>query len=204
MTRKPIAIELAMPSGPAHYWRAMCARKSFTVREIALCSQGVSYETVKRYVWFLQKNGFVARVGDRRDGYALQAVYAVGKRLSKAPVERPDPIKAPLTAREAMWNAMRALSRFTVVELAMAAATEERPVAQRTADRYVRALVKAGALAVIEPAKANGRGSTPGRFRLNPAANTGPQAPKLCTAGFVFDMNKGRVVGEAVVTEARL
>lgn len=205
MTRKPIHIEVAMPSGPAHYWREMMARpKGFTIREIALCAEGVAYTTVKRYVWWLEKQGFASRVGKRRDGYALQNVYVVKKRQHKAPIERPDPQRAPLTAREAMWNAMRVLRQFTVDELAYTAATEERPVAQRTADRYVRELARAGVLLVVSRQKSlKCRGSTPGIYKLSPHHNTGPQAPKLCNAGFVFDPNKNRAIGEAVVTEAR-
>jgi len=205
MTRKPIHIEVAMPSGPAHYWREMMARpKGFTIREIALCSEGVAYKTVKRYVEFLKAGGFVVRVGARRDGYALQAIYAVKKRVTKPPIKRLDPLRAPLTAREAMWNAIRALSQFTVMELAVSASTEERPVAQRTADHYVRALLRAGVLqAVAPPETLKGRGSTPGVYRLVKSANTGPLAPKLCVAGFVFDPNKNRVLGDAVVSELR-
>lgn len=203
MTRKPIHIEVAMPSGPAHYWREMMARpKGFTIREIALCSEGVAYKTVKRYVEFLKAGGFVVRVGERRDGYAQQAVYAVKKRATKAPIKRPDPLRAPITAREAMWNAIRALSQFTVMELAVSASTEERPVAQRTADHYVRALLRAGVLQAVSPPETlRGRGSTPGVYRLVKSANTGPLAPKLCNAGFVFDPNSNRVLGDAVVSE---
>ncbi len=205
MTRKPIHIEVAMPSGPAHYWREMLARpKGFTIREIALCSDGVAYKTVKRYVEFLKAGGFVIRIGAKRDGYALQAIYAVKKQATKAPIKRPDPLRAPLTAREAMWNAMRALNQFSVIELAVSASTEERPVAQRTADHYVRALLRAGVLqAVAPPETLKGRGSTPGVYRLVKSANTGPLAPKLCVAGFVFDPNKNRVLGDAVVSELR-
>lgn len=205
MTRKPIHIEVAMPSGPAHYWREMMARpKGFTIRQIALCSEGVAYKTVKRYVEFLKAGGFVVRIGAKRDGYALQAVYAVKKRQTKPPIKRPDPQHAPLTAREAMWNAIRALNQFTVIELAVSASTEERPVTQRTADHYVRALLRAGVLQTVSrPQTHEGHGSSPGVYRLARSANTGPLAPKLCVAGFVFDPNSNRVLGDAVVSELR-
>lgn len=212
MTRKPIAIELAMPSGPAHYWAAMLAKQAgFTVRDIANASAGVSYETVKRYVWFLTKSGHVVKTGTRRDGYALQSVYNVARRVAKAPIERVADKTAPLSARDAMWNAMRALRRFTVAELRLAASTEERPVSQRSASLYVQRLRDAGMLIVIEaPQHANGRaakrapaGAQSGVYRLAPKANSGPLAPKLCNAGFVFDMNRRAVIGETIVTEAR-
>jgi hypothetical protein len=211
VTRKPVHIEVAMPSGPTHYWSAMMARpKGFTIREIALCAEGVAYTTVKRYVWFLAREGYVVRVGAKRDGYALQAVYAVKKRQTKTPIERPNPQRAPLTAREAMWNAMRALEQFTARELCVSASTEERPVSQRSANLYIQKLVVVGVLHVLErPQKALGKvgdtplGATAGRYRLVKSANTGPLAPKLCVAGFVFDPNCNRVLGDAVVSELR-
>lgn len=210
--RKPLAIEIAMPSGPAHYWAAMKAagKKGFTVRAIALASDGVAYDTVKRYVWFCVKAGHVVRIGQRQDGYATQAVYAVKTPLTKPPIERK--AEAGLTARQAMWNAMRALSDFSVAELRAAAATEERPISLRSAELYVQKLVAAGALLILEaPARAAGKsrdgtpkGATPGRYRLKPQAKTGPQAPVLCRADFVFDPNTRKALGETRVTEARL
>ncbi|MCC3246180.1 hypothetical protein LG047_12755 [Methylocystis sp. WRRC1] len=211
--RKPIHIEVAMPSGPAHYWKAMLSAgaKGFTIRAIALASEGVAYDTVKRYVWFLEKQGYVLKIGKKLDGYATQNVYAVKKRQTKAPIERPDPASRPLTARDAMWNAIRTLSQFTARELAVAAATEERPVSLRAAELYVQKLVQAGVLQVVTaPARASGKsasgapqGATAGVYRLLKTANTGPQAPKVCNAGFVFDPNSSRVLGAAIVTEAR-
>lgn len=212
MTRKPIPLEIVLPSGPAHYWAAMkkAGKKGFTVRAIALASDGVAYETVKRYVWFCLKAGHVVRIGEKLDGYATQAVYAVKNGLTKAPIERKG--EKRLTARQAMWNAMRSLAQFTVAELRAAAETEERAISLRTAELYVQKLAQAGALIVLDaPARASGKtkggtpkGATPGRYRLKPAANTGPQAPVLCKADFIFDMNKRQPIGEAKVTEARL
>lgn len=207
MPRKPIMIEIAMDSGPSHYWKLMLAagQKGFTIRSIALASEGVAYNSVKRYVDFLKAEGHVVRIGEKRDGFALQAVYAVKKRANKAPIKRPAGKGEPFTARQAMWNAMRTLGQFSINELAAAASTEERTVAQRTADNYARALLKAGVLIVVEaPQCLKGKGSTPGVYRLAPRANTGPAAPKLCNANFIFDMNTRKPVGEAVVTEARL
>jgi hypothetical protein len=206
MPRKPIMIEIAMDSGPSHYWKLMLAagQKGFTIRSIALASDGVAYKSVKRYVDFLKAEGYVARVGSKQDGYATQAVYAVKKRVNKPPIKRPAGKEEPFTARQAMWNAMRTLNQFSVNELAKAASIEERHVAQHTADNYIRALLKVGVLIAVEaPQRLAGKGSTPGVYRLAPRANTGPQAPKLCKANFVFDMNTRKPLGEAVVTEAR-
>jgi len=211
--RKPLHVEVAMPSGPAHYWREMrrYGAKGFTVKLIALAADGVAYETVKRYVWFLVKAGYVARIGKRKDGYATQALYVVRRDVARAPIERPDPARAPITAREAMWNAMRALRTFTARELAVSASTEERPVSLRSANLYIQRLAQAGVLQTITPPeRAAGRigrvprGATAGVWRLARPADTGPQAPRLCNAGFVFDPNSNRVLGDAIVTETRL
>lgn len=209
--RKPIHVEVSMPSGPAHYWGEMCrlGGKGFTVRAIANASEGVSYETVRRYVWWLQKQGYVARIGQKQDGYAVQFVYVVKRAVANAPIERPGPRK--ITAREAMWNAIRALKTFTARELAVTAATEDRPISQRSANLYIQRLAQAGVLqVVVAPKRATGkigpvpRGAIAGTWRLKKTADTGPQAPKLCNAGFVFDPNQNAVLGSAVLTEIRL
>jgi hypothetical protein len=211
VTRKPIYVEVAMPSGPEHYWREMrrLGSKGFTVRAIANASDGVSYETVRRYVWWLQKEGYVARVGQKQDGYAVQAIYVVKKATAHAPIERAAP--RAIKAREAMWNAIRALKQFTARELAVSAATEERPISQRSANLYIQRLAQAGVLqVVVPPRRATGkigpvpRGAIAGTWRLRKNADTGPEAPKLCNAGFVFDPNKNAVLGDAVITEQRL
>jgi hypothetical protein len=207
VTRKPIHIEVAMPSGPAHYWREMRARPNgFTVCDIALSSEGVAYATVKRYVWFLQKAGFVVKIGEQKSGYATRSLYAIKKDSRAAPIERADPLVRPPTGREALWTAMRALAQFSVAELAVSASTEERPVSGRSASLFVLRLVQAGAIEVIEaPRRASGRplGSRAGLYRLKRAANTGPLPPKICVANFVFDPNKNRVLGDAIVSEAK-
>lgn len=208
MTRKPVHIEVAMPSGPEHYWREMRARgeRGFTVQDIALASDGVAHGTVKRYVWYLEKAGHIVKVGTKKSGYGIANIYRIKKDRSTAPIERGGDKGRPVTARQALWTAMRTLPQFSVAELAACATTEERPISQRSAELYVQRLVKAGALEVLQPsAKANGwpRGARGGVYRLRRAADTGPLAPKLCNANFVFDPNKHRVLGEAVVTEPR-
>ncbi len=203
--RKPLLVEIAAPSGPEHYWREIRARrKGFTIPDIALCSDGVCYTTVKRYVWWLEKNDFVVRIGQRKSGYATQTLYALKTDRREAPIERakePSP-----TGRQAMWTAMRTLAQFTVAELAACASTDERPVSARAAHLYVQRLVDAGALQVLrKPARANGRplGATSGLYRLAKSADTGPEAPKLLNASLVFDPNRRRILGDAVVSELR-
>lgn len=201
--RKPLVIELAAPSGPEHYWAAIRKRrKGFTVSDIWLEADGVSRETVKRYVWHLARAGFVQATAEkRRDGYATAAVYRLIRDQRNAPIENKTP---KLSAREAMWIAIRTLAQFSPRELCAAASTDERRVSLRSADLYVQRLVQAGVLQVLSPperAKGKGLPAKSGIYRLKPSANSGPRAPKLMNAGFVFDMNKRQVVGKPTLVE---
>ncbi|MBY6244112.1 hypothetical protein [Methylosinus sp. Sm6] len=206
--RIPTHIAVALPRGPEHYWKEMRARnaRGFTVQDIALSSEGVSNTTVKRYIWWLEKQGYVVKVGSKKDGYAIANIYKIKRDSRTAPIERAEDKGKPATARQALWTAMRTLPQFGVAELTACASTEERPIARRSAELYVQKLVSAGVLEMLEaPKRANGwpRGARGGLYRLKPTANVGPLAPKLCKADFVFDPNKNRVLGEAVVTEPR-
>lgn len=204
----PVHIAVALPRGPEHYWREMRAKgeKGFTVQDIALASEGVAHGTVKRYVWFLEKAGYIVKVGTKKSGYGIANVYRIKKDRRSAPIESAEGKDKTSTARQALWTAMRTLPQFSVAELVACASTEERPIALRSGELYVQRLVKAAVLDVVEaPQRANGwpRGARGGLYRLKRSADTGPIAPKLCKADFVFDSNKNRILGEAVVTEPR-
>lgn len=204
----PVHIAVALPRGPEFYWKEMRARtaRGFTVQDIAFSAEGVSNTTVKRYIWWLEKHGYVVKVGTKKSGYGIANIYKIKQDSRTAPIERAADKGKPTTARQALWTAMRTLPQFSIAELGACASTEEHPVAQRSAELYVQRLVSAGVLEVIEaPKRANGwpRGARGGVYRLKRSADTGPLAPKLCKADFVFDANKNRILGEAVVTEPR-
>lgn len=97
--------------------------------------------------------------------------------------------------QDAMWNAMRALTVFTVRELALSASTEEVQVAEATAERYVRALRGAGYFVVLP-----GR---PSRYRLKPSMRSRTLAPQILRTKLVYDPNVNEVLG-AVEAEPAL
>lgn len=213
--QRPFQIDVALPRGPEHYWKVMQAldAKGFTIRDVSLSSDGVTYWAVKTYVQFLLRDGVVKKIGERKDGYIIADVYRIAKRSRKAPVVRRESFTGERgRIQQQLWRAMRTLPSFTLSELAVAASTEETPVKTRTAETYVRRLVKAGVVAVLEPYKKGAKappgmrgktGAKAGTFRLQKSADTGPQAPKVFSASIVFDPNKNRIVGETIAEEAR-
>lgn len=207
---RPHALPVALPQGPAHYWKMMqtLSKRGFTIGDIALCSEGVAYSTVKDYARYLLDEGYIVKVGTRKTGYAIADVYSVKKAVRSAPAvrRRPGYTGQRGAIQTALWNAMRTLASFTLIELQATASTEEHPIRLRTAEEYVRRLVKAGAVEVVEPYRKGAPGASGARrgtYRLSRAANTGPLPLKIFDARVVFDPNKNRVIGEAVVAEAR-
>lgn len=116
--------------------------------------------------------------------------WRVLRRVTKLPQMGRNGIVAR-SGQEAMWSAMRALKVFDARELALAASTEARPVTLVTAKSYLNRLNAAGYLAVVRPA-------TPQRiaaYRLKPAMNTGPEAPKVLRTHLIYDPNRHEVMG---------
>jgi hypothetical protein len=200
---------ISLPHGPSHYWKEMQARseKGFTIRDVAYCSEGVTYAAVKDYVTFLLKDGYVVKIGERNVGYTNAGVYSIRKNSRHAPIKRrPEFADKRGRMQLALWTAMRTLSSFTLPELQASASTEELPIKLRTAEQYVRSLTKAGAVEIVEPYRKGAPGAPGARagiYRLARTANSGPAPLKIFNASIVFDPNKNRVLGEAVVTEPR-
>ncbi|MBY6243918.1 hypothetical protein [Methylosinus sp. Sm6] len=213
--QRPFQIDISLPRGPEHYWNVMrqLDGKGFTIRDVALCSEGVTYAAVKTYARFLIAEGVIKKVSQRNIGYTRADVYRIAKPSRLAPVMRREAFTGQRgRVQQQLWRAMRTLPSFTISELAAAGSTEETPVKERTAETYVRRLIKAGVVAVIEPYKKGEKappgmrgkaGAKAGTFRLQKAADTGPLAPKVFAASIVFDPNKSRVVGETIAEEPR-
>ncbi len=209
MMHRPFAVPVALPRGPEHYWKTMQAldEKGFTVRDIALCADGSAHATVKNYVQFLVRKKILVKVGARKEGYVEAGVYRIKTPQRFAPVmHRTEYLGARGAIQRALWTAMRSLSQFSLPELAATASTEEHPVKLRTAEEYVRRLRRVG---VVEDVKRYQRsapgasGAKAGVYRLVRAHNSGPLPPKVFSAQIVFDPNKNRVLGEALVSEAQ-
>jgi hypothetical protein len=85
------------------------------------------------------------------------------------------------TARDRAWQSMRSLTLFTVPDLVATA-----DIAYSNAGKYVQGLAAAGYLRVAHP-KAEGKKGGHAHYRL--IRNTGPQAPRLRSDGYVYDLN---------------
>lgn len=90
--------------------------------------------------------------------------------------------------RRQMWNAMRILKNFSVIDLAFNASISECQIAEAEAKGYCAALCKAGYLA--------GRANQ--RYMLIAAMWSGPQPPQIQRTNQVYDPNLKRVVWSKV------
>lgn len=208
---RPFQIEIQLPRGPDHYWKMMIGfgAKGFTLGELAGCTNGVAYNTVKDYVTRLRQAGVIKIVGEEKPIGGIKVNrYAVAKVTTDAPVVRRREYTGERgRIQQQIWTAMRSLSAFTIAELAVAASTEECAVKPHTADQYVRRLINAGIVLVVKPylkgekGRPFGAGAVAGVYRLTKAGNTGPKPPKIFKSTFVFDPNKNRIVGKTAAEE---
>ncbi len=201
------SLNVTVTQKPAFYWRRACkfGPKGFTTADLAGASCGVSHEAVHLWIRKMRKLGELVVLGSSSgQGGKDRFVYAVKRPRPKAPsLQFASEGKYGLV-REQLWQTMRMLKgSWTVEELALASSTEEVKVLRDTAQRYVRALVRAGVVAIVKPATFSRCGSTAVRYAVSRAGNTGPLAPMLYKASFVFDRNLQQIVGESLVREAR-
>jgi len=183
-------------SGPQHYWKMMAelsAKGGFTVSDVHKLTNGRSRATVKSYVIFCAKQGFVEAIGERPTSVPPSIIYKVRDRRMPAPVQRRANFASSQGRRcQQMWTAIRALKLFTIRELAVAATTSEIVVGEKRAREYVQLLLRAGYVAEIGQRTRRGQQA---RWKLMPACNTGPLAPATLERGAVlYDRNLGRAV----------
>lgn len=91
------------------------------------------------------------------------------------------------TDQERMWQAMKALPSFRVVDLQLCTGI----ASALTVQSYVSRLHQAGYLVVVEPAIVAKRTAS---YRLLTSKNTGPRPPAIRRGRIVFDLNLGRQV----------
>lgn len=194
-----VRVDITLPRGPEHYWRMMgdLTRKAggFTISDIWGLTNGRSRKTLKTYFSACLKSAAIEAVATSANG---AVTYRVVNLNAPAPVVR----RATFTGergriQQQIWTTLRGLPQFTIRELAIEASTDEVAVKERAAKDYVKALLDAGYLAAIVPSQAL---TVRGVFRLKPTMNTGPKAPALFKACFLFDRNTKAPVGLAVGT----
>ncbi len=204
-----LTLPIQLPRGPEHYWRMACeiGAAGFTVGDLAGCTNGVAYGTVQQWVNAMKRQGELKIVGERDSGVGGRSahVYAVVQNRRVAPVVRRASFTGDLGRRQQyLWSAMRILRQFTIAELAYSASTDEVVILQNTARKYVAALEGAGVLVTVRQPAAGKKGQVgaqPGAWRLRKSCDTGPKAPQIFEAKFVFDPNKSRIVGPAEVSQ---
>lgn len=177
------------PEGRGRIWRAIRVVKRFTLEDIQLISEQ-GYQNCHRYVQSLWQGGYLRRVGRAED---QQFVYQLlrnsgpqppipqgrGKQIFDSNQQKTYACQSRrVDARLLAWQAMRSLSQFTQFELA-----EQADCAESNSQKYIRALLVAGYLEVVRPARAR----QPAIYRL--MRDTGDLAPVVQRDGSLVDPN---------------
>lgn len=203
-----IALKIAVAKGQRvltgrdHYWKLMMdadmRKQSFSVDDIFGLSNNRSRLQISEFLDMLEKAEIICRTGELNPrGMAL---FRIATRQSAAPMFKRDGtlIADQMTARQALWNAMRSpffRSGFKLIDISVHASTDTLPVTQRSARLYISCLLRAEYLIVLQ----KGTRSEPTIWRL--VRNTGPVAPKLLKTECVYDPNAEKIFGEPETVE---
>lgn len=126
-------------------------------------------------------------------GFKYKLVKTADQRPVKSTLDNKEKPKSYM-GRDQMWRSMKMLSIFTSVDLSIAASTNFKKVSHGYAKNYIRALLKAGYLKIINKPNAS-QGINP-VYRLLPGKNTGPLSPIVKRNLSVFDPNLKQIVWE--------
>ncbi|CUW88018.1 hypothetical protein [Agrobacterium genomosp. 2] len=206
----PIALKISVAKGQRvltgqdHYWKLMMdadmRNQPFSVDDIFDLSNNRGREQISTFLAMCEKAELITRTGDQNPrGMALFRIVA---RQSATPVFKRDGtlIADPMTARQALWNAMRSpffRNGFKLIDISVHASTDSLTVAQRSARLYISCLLRAGYLTVLQ----KGTRLEPTIWRL--VRNTGPIAPKLLKTECIYDPNAEKIFGEPETVEVQ-
>lgn len=204
----PIALKIAVAKGQRvltgrdHYWQLMMdcdmRKQSFSVDDIFGLSNNRSRLQISDFIDMLEKAEIISRTGETNPrGMAL---FRVAARQSATPMFKRDGtlIADQITARQALWNAMRSpffRNGFKLIDISVHASTDTLEINQRSARLYISRLLRAGYLIVLQ----KGTNASPTIWRL--VQNTGPVAPKLLKTESVYDPNAEKIFGEPETVE---
>ena len=148
----------------------------FTITEISKMVR-LEISTVREYIHGLFNAGYLMKTDNQ---------YILSRDTGKdAPRVRKD--GTPVTqgiGRQQMWNAMRILKKFSAIDLAFNASTDEHRVAEGEAKTYCSILCKAGYLV----------GLANQHYTLIMSMWTGPHPPQIQRTKQVYDPNLKRVI----------
>jgi hypothetical protein len=144
---------------------------------------------VRAYCRALEKAGVLTH-----DLNVDQQRFKVDLRHVETPRLRPDGSVMLGPRRNALlWRSIKMLGLFTADNLAMAASLPDFAITPEQARRYADDLTAGGYLL-----------SQGGKlYRLKPDMNTGPAAPRVLRARFVWDANLCRVMGATAIDEVK-
>ncbi len=183
-------LTLTLPHGDDGTWtliRHLNARGRFRLGDLVRPLPADTHDAATDYVSALLRGGFLSGAIDGWMRIERQQIEA--PKLTKLGRARALP-----TRQANLWRAIRMLGVFYVEELVAAATSSETPIAADFALRYVDELVGAGYLmARLEVGRS--------LYRLKSRMNTGPAAPQVLRARFVWDPNLCRVMGDATRIE---
>lgn len=201
--RKPIHLVSTAKrvGGRQGIWQAMRKLGQFTLLAVADEAKA-DVQTVRTYAQCLTAGGYLAVIGTAPPKRSNTSNHQAGQRRAnifelvrdvgiEAPRVRRD--GSPCTqgaAREQMWRAMKMLAAFNPRELALAATTDEQAVSDVDAADYVKNLLRAGYLMVVEPATKRSQA----RYRFVRTRNSGPLPPQVQRLNSVWDANLRMVV----------
>jgi hypothetical protein len=194
-----LELRVKLPRGYEDYWRLI---RELDAEHGAFTSAVVSAETntqrqsVEHYIARLVAGG-IAEIKERIpfSGATSANVYRLLRRPKEAPRLRLDGSTIEEPIKDRLWRAMRALRQFSRQELAFAA-TIDKPVPAKTAQRYINQLACAGYLTV--------RAGKPPVYRLKPDCNTGPLSPSVLVTEVVWDRNLRRRLFDDAVLETEV
>jgi hypothetical protein len=190
----PHALELQIPASHDGLWsliRWMGRAGPFALADLIAAVRGhIQPDDVRAFVRALERGGVLTpelAVPDKPR-------FRVDLRHVETPRLRPDgqPLQGP-QRHALMWRSIKMLGLFTADNLAMAASLPDLAVTPAQAARYADDLTAGGYL-ISQSLKL---------YRLRPDMNTGPAAPRVLRARFIWDANLCRVMGASSIDEAR-
>jgi hypothetical protein len=191
--QKPVHLvaDMPVPQGRQRIWQAIRALRKFSYLDLQAATLN-SEPVIQTYLLGLTNAGYLkcerssktakGQYGKRR----WELVRDVGVEAPRV-TARGEPVTQG-AARQAMWQTMRILRRFSVRELVAAGTSERVQLKLIDARDYVSHLQRAGYL------KNEGGRGVEGRYTLVPTRYSGPRAPQVQRIKQVFDPNLNKVV----------
>lgn len=191
------SLKLHIPRSHDGIWMLMrwldANRGGFAASDLRrLIGDNIAWDEVEAYVKTLDRGGYIVR---QTGCLPREPIYRVERKQVETPRLRADGAVISAAQRaDHLWRAIKMLGFFTPRELAVAAASDEWPITTEQASRYAIDIANAGYL-MLREAEAGPV------FRLKARMNTGPAAPQVLRARFVWDPNLGRIMGETAFAE---